>query len=189
MHSAHVLSPLLPPLGLRANPISQVSGTMVGYVTSLSRVVFLWHSWQLEWGGQRAGREPGGAISITSHPSPLVFFSRIEREAAFVLLRTLLEPLIPGLLLNRRKRTQRRVRWLGQMAGATEMLKENSNISVKASYGYPGTWAWYPDFHMNLQVDQATPYLPAPWVRIHWPLEFIWSCHILYPAGAQQAGN
>lgn len=67
--------------------------------------------------GKQAGREPGGAVSIPSHPSPLVFFSGIEREAAFVLLRALLEPLIAGLLLSGRKRTQWRVRWLGQMAG------------------------------------------------------------------------
>lgn len=79
----------LPPPWLWAKLGFGLSGTMVGYVTSLSR--------QLECGGQR---ESGGAISVTSHPSPLASFSRLERQVAFVLLRMLLEPLILGLLCS-----------------------------------------------------------------------------------------
>lgn len=37
--------------------------TMVGYVTSLSRVVFLWHSWWLEEGGQQAGGSLGESLA------------------------------------------------------------------------------------------------------------------------------
>lgn len=39
-------------------------------------------------------------VSVTSHSSSLASFSRLERQVAFVLLRTLLEPLILGLLCS-----------------------------------------------------------------------------------------
>ena len=72
-----------PPYGSGPSWDPGLSETMVGCVTSLSRVIFSCLSWRLQWCGQQADHSLGGMISVSfTWPLP-AFFSGAERESGF----------------------------------------------------------------------------------------------------------